>query len=119
MKKLTLMLAGACVAAGLLAGCGGNSVDENKTPAQIKQEIKGWDSTRIQKSIDDYKKAIEAKTAELNAELAKVKELAPQDLLSDAGRELKTNTDKIGESLGKLKDNLEVYMEELKAKAAK
>lgn len=116
MKKLTLMFAGACVAVGLLAGCGG-SVDENKTPDQIKQEIAGWDSAKIQKSADEYKKAIEAKTAELNAELAKIKALAPQDLLSDAGRQLKANTDKIGESLGKLKTNLAVYAEELKAKA--
>jgi len=116
MKKLTLMFAGACVAVGLLAGCG-SSVDENKTPDQIKQEISGWDSSKIQKSVDEYKKAIEVKTAELNAELAKIKALAPQDLLNDTGRKLKENTDKIGESLGKLKANLSVYAEELKAKA--
>lgn len=74
MKKVTLMFAGAVVAAGLLAGCG-SSVDENKTPEQIRQEIASWDSAKIQKAVDEYTKAIAAKTEELNAALAKVKDL--------------------------------------------
>ena len=104
MKKVTLMFAGAVVAAGLLAGCG-SSVDENKTPEQIRQEIASWDSAKIQKAVDEYTKAIAAKTEELNAALAKVKDLSPQEL--------------IGESLKKLKDNMAAYAEGLKAKAAK
>ena len=118
MKKVTLMFAGAVVAAGLLAGCG-SSVDENKTPEQIRQEIASWDSAKILKAVDEYTKAIAAKTEELNAALAKVKDLSPQELLGDKGRQLKAEADKIGESLKKLKDNMAAYAEGLKAKAAK
>ncbi|MPN30838.1 hypothetical protein SDC9_178309 [bioreactor metagenome] len=110
------MMAAAVLAAGLLTGCG-DKVDENKTPAQIKQEIAKWDSARIEKSIADYKKAIEAKTGEFNAALAKVKGLSPQEMLGEKGRELKAKADKIGASLEKLKGNLEAHVEALKAKA--
>ena len=118
MKKVTLMFAGAVVAAGLLAGCG-SSADEHKTPEQIRQEIASGDSAKIQKAVDEYTKAIAAKTEELNAALAKVKDLSPQELLGDKGRQLKAEADKIGESLKKLQDHMAAYAEGLKAKAAK
>ncbi len=115
MKKITVLLAAAFLAAGLLAGCG-DSVDEGKTPEQIKLEVAGWDSARIQKSIDGYKKAIDAKAKELDASLAEFKKLSPEELLGGKGRELKAEADKIGASLSKLTKNMEAYVDGLKAK---
>ena len=103
--------------AGVYVRQGATSVQAS--PEQIRQEIASWDSAKIQKAVDEYTKAIAAKTEELNAALAKVKDLSPQELLGDKGRQLKAEADKIGESLKKLKDNMAAYAEGLKAKAAK
>jgi len=118
MKNTAMMFAGAFLAAGLLAGCG-NGVDETKTPAQIKQEIADWSAERIQKTADAYQKAVDARKGELDAVLARIKQLSPQELLGEKGLKLKEEADKIGASLGKLKDNMAAYFEELKAKATK
>lgn len=118
MKKIIWMFTGVVVAAALFTGCG-NNVDENKTPEQIRAEITNWDSSKLQKAVDDYTKAIAAKTEELNAALAKVKDLSAQDLLGDKGRQLKADADEIEKSLEKLKENMEVYAESLKEKVEK
>ena len=115
-RRISVLLAVAVVAVGFLAGCG-NKVDETRTPAQIRQEIANWSSARIQKSIDAYNQEIAKRTAELKAELVKLKQLPVRELLGDAGKQLKIKADRLVESLCKLKDNLAVYASELKAKA--
>lgn len=117
MKRTAwMMCAGAFFAAGLLAGCG-NGVDETKTPAQIKQEIAGWSAERLQKTADAYRNAVDARKAELDAVLGKIKQLSPQELLGEKGLKLKQEADKLGASLGKLKDNMAAYLDGLKSKA--
>ena len=118
MKKVTLMFAGAVVAAGLLAGCG-SSVDENKTPEQIKAEVAKLDAAAIQKQIDAYKKAIEEKTQELAKVTDKIKEIPLTEQLSDNAKKLQAEAANITKSLGKLKDNLEAYVDGLKEKSGK
>ena len=39
MRRIMVSLFGAALAVGMLAGCG-SEVDENKTPDQIKAEVK-------------------------------------------------------------------------------
>lgn len=119
MRRTALTIcAGVCAVAGLLAGCG-NGVDETKTPARIKQEISDWSAERIQKTADAYRKAVDARKSELDAVLAKTRQLSPQELLGENGRKLKEEADRLGASLGKLKDNMTAYLEELKNKAVK
>ena len=64
MKKVMLSLFGAMLAAGMLAGCG--NVDENKTPAQVKEEAATWDAAKIEKVMKEYRDVIDAKKAELS-----------------------------------------------------
>ncbi len=113
-----MTLACAFVAAGMLAGCG-SSVDENKTPEQIQQEIASWDAAKIQKVIDEYKKAIEEKAAELAAKTDELKEIPLKDMLSDKAKGIQGEIAEITKSLDKLKDNMAAYAEGLKAKAGK
>ena len=113
-----MTLACAFVAAGMLAGCG-SSVDENKTPEQIKQEIASWDAAKIQKVIDEYSKAIAEKTSELSAKTAELKEIPLTEMLGDKAKGLQGDIAEITKSLDKLKDNMAAYAEGLKAKAGK
>ena len=71
MKKLASVLACA-VAMFCLCGCG-ESVDENKTPEQVKSEVVTLNKEQIQAKIAACNAFIEKKTKELNEVLAKVK----------------------------------------------
>ena len=88
MKKVMLSLFGAMLAAGMLAGCG--NVDENKTPAQVKEEAATWDAAKIEKDMKEYRDVTDAK----KAELSKV-----NDQLSEIPLK-----EKSGEKAGKLRD---------------
>lgn len=111
-----MTLACAFVAAGILVGCG-SSVDENKTPEEIKQEIANWDAAKIQKVIDEYAKAIEEKTRELAAKTDELKEIPLTEMLGEKAKGIQGQIAEITKSIGKLKDNMAAYAEGLKAKA--
>lgn len=113
-----MTLACAFVAAGMLTGCG-SSVDENKTPEEIRQEIADWDAAKIQKVIDEYSKAIEEKSAEFAAKADELKEIPLKDMLGDKAKGIQGEMAEITKSLGKLKDNMAAYVEGLKAKTGK
>ena len=132
-----MSLFGAVLAAGMLAGCG-DGVDENKTPDQIKAEVANLDAAAIQKQIDAYKKAEEAylsgKTFSVldmvplfgyalnpgdKDYMDQIKEIPLTEQLSDNAKKLQAEAANITKSLSKLKDNLEAYVEGLKAKAEK
>lgn len=113
-----MSLFGAVLAAGMLAGCG-DGVDENKTPDQIKAEVANLDAAAIQKQIDAYKKVIEEKSKELAKVMDQIKEIPLTEQLSDNAKKLQAEAANITKSLSKLKDNLEAYVEGLKAKAEK
>lgn len=113
MKHLSLVVA---LALGLLtAGCG-QKADENKTPEQIKQEVGQMDAAQIQKEIDAYTKAIEAKTAEIKVEADKLAKIPLTEMLGDDAKALQSKIADMTKSLDKLKANLEAYAEGLKGK---
>lgn len=118
MKKIAMMFACAFVAAGMLAGCG-DGVDESKTPDQIKQEIASWDAAKVQKTIDEYTRVIEAKSGELAKKMDELKEIPISEQLGEKAKGLQGEIANITKSLDKLKDNMAAYVEGLKAKAAK
>lgn len=104
---------------GLLAGCGGSDVDENKTPEQIRQEIVNMDTKDIQKQIDAYTKAVAEKLEEVNAEAKKLADIPLTEQLGDEAKAIRKNLDSLKDSLGKLQKNMEAYAEGLKEKSAK
>lgn len=109
MKKL--ILAAAVLATALvMTGCG-SKADENKTPNQIKQEVSQMDADSIQAVIADYQKAIEEKSAELQKEADKLKELKPEELLGDKAKSIKDRMAELTASIDKLKANMEAYAE--------
>ena len=115
MKKLFLfaMICGAAIA---LTGCGKQTASENKTPAEIQAEVQSMSAADIQAKIDAYKKAIEAKTAELKAEGEKLKQIPLTEQLGDEAKKIQGNMGTLKESISKLTANMNTYAEGLKAK---
>lgn len=114
MKKLMLM-ALLCCGSLFLAGCG-DSVDENKTPEQIKSEITSMNAADIQKMVTKYQAAIEEKAAEIKAETDKLAKIPLTEQLGDEAKKLRGNVAELTKSLDKLKANLEAYVDGLKQK---
>ena len=114
MQKLfvvTLLICGSF----FFAGCG-NGVDENKTPAEIKQEVANMSQEDIQKTIEAYKEVIAEKTEALTEELAKLKDIPLTEMLGDEAKKIKDNVGSIEDSIAKLTNNMQAYADGLKAK---
>ncbi len=118
MKRIMMSFFGVALAVGMLAGCG-SEIDENKTPDQIRAEVAKLDAAAIQKQIDAYRKAIAEKTQELARVTDQIKEIPLAEQLSDNAKKLQAEAANIGKSLGRLKDNLEAYVDGLKEKSGK
>lgn len=108
MKKLASVLACA-VAMFCLCGCG-ESVDENKTPEQVKSEVVTLNKEQIQAKIAACNAFIEKKTKELNEVLAKVKATPLDKLLSE-------DTKKLNEQAAQIRDSIERVSAQVKAYA--
>lgn len=117
-KFLTIAMVG-LLSIGLLAGCGGSEVDENKTPEEIRQEIVNMDTKDIQKQIDAYTKAIAEKMEEVKVEAEKLSKIPLTEQLGDEAKAVRANLDNLKDSAAKLQKNLEAYAEGLKEKSAK
>jgi hypothetical protein len=75
-----------------------------------------WDAAQIQKGIDAYTKAIDAKTAEIKVEADKLAKIPLTEMLGDDAKALQSKIADMTKSLDKLKANLEAYAEGLKSK---
>lgn len=114
MRKM-LLLVGMLCGALFLTGCG-NDVDENKTPAQIQEEVAKMNASDIQAMVEKYQKAIDAKSAELKAEGEKLAKIPLTEQLGDNAKSIKDKMANITESLKKLQANMAAYAEGLKKK---
>ena len=114
MKKLFLFAMISC-AMFVVAGCG-QKADENKTPAEIQSEVQSMSAADIQAKIEVYKKAIEAKSAELKAEGEKLAKIPLDKQLGDEAKKIQGNMGKLKDSIAKLTANMNTYAEGLKAK---
>ena len=114
MKKLFLF-AMMCGAMFVLAGCG-QQADENKTPDQIKTEVQSMSAADIQAKVDAYKKAIEAKSAELKAEGEKLAKIPLTEQMGDKAKGIQANMGTLKDSISKLTANMNAYADGLKAK---
>ena len=107
-----MFVAALLMSAMVMYGC--SQADEDKTPEQIKQEIVNMDVAKIQSIIADYQEAIADKTAELEKEAAKLKEIKITEMFGEEAKAIKNNMADITKSLDKLKDNMKAYSEGLK-----
>ena len=108
MKKLFLF-AMMCGAMFVLAGCG-------QQADQIKTEVQSMSAADIQAKVDAYKKAIEAKSAELKAEGEKLAKIPLTEQLGDKAKGIQANMGTLKDSISKLTANMNAYAEGLKAK---
>ena len=103
--------------AGMLAGCGDSGVDENTPVEQVAAEAAQMGQAELQKMVDKYEGLIADKAAELDGLKAQLKELSVSELMGEKAKTLKTDLGNITSSIDNLKDQLAVYVKELKASA--
>ena len=115
MKNLMLAMVMA-MAALVMAGCSGSQADENMTPEQIKQEVAKMDQAQIQNTIENYKKAIADKTAQMEKKAQELTKIPPAELLtgSDKAKKIQGEVDALKTSISKLQANMAAYAEGLK-----
>ena len=77
------------------------------------------ESAAVQKQIDAYTKVIEEKSKELAKVMDQIKEIPLTEQLGDKAKGLQASAADLGREINKLKENLEAYVEGLKAKADK
>lgn len=118
MKKRTIgFLAGSMIAGFLLAGCGQGQPEAKMTPEQVKAEAAKMDAKQLQAKIDSYKPAIDAKKAELEKVIAKLKAVPLDKMLSDDTKKIKAESEDINGAISKLSSDMQIYVDELKAKS--
>ena len=115
MMKLASVLACA-VAMFCLCGCG-ESVDENKTPEQVKSEVVTLNKDQIQAKIAACNAFIEKKTKEMNEVLAKVKATPLDKLLSEDTKKLNEQAAQIRDSIERVSAQVKAYADGLAEKA--
>ena len=114
MKKFVLLIAAVC-SIFLFAGCG-QTVDENKTPDQIRNEVATMSAEDIQDMIVKYQTAIEAKAVQLKNEAERLSRIPLSEQLSDEARKMRSDIQATADSLDRLKANMAAYADGLKAK---
>jgi Skp family chaperone for outer membrane proteins len=114
MKKGYGLLVG-LVLVSMLAGCG-NKIDENKPIDQVAADAAKMGQAELQKMVDTYQAAIADKSKEVEALMAKVKEIPISEMMGDKAKALKDDVGELKTSVDKLKDQMAVYAKELSAK---
>lgn len=116
MRKFAL----AVVLGILLIGCGSSGgVDENKTVAQIVEEVKQMDMAQIQSKIEQYTDAIEAKKTELEPLITELKKIPITQMLGEDAKKIKADMEEIKSSITTLKQKMDVYVNALKSLQSK
>jgi outer membrane murein-binding lipoprotein Lpp len=101
----------------LLAGSGcGKKADETKPMDQVKAEAQQMNADQLHDMALKYKDAITAKTQDIQAEAAKLKEIPVTQMLGDKAKQINAEVDKLKTSVSALKDRMQVYVDELKKK---
>jgi len=118
MKKVYGLLAGLMIVA-MLTGCGGSTtttIDENKPVSQIAADASKMGKAELQTMVTKYEAAIADKSKEVEALMAKVKEIPITEMMGEKAKALKDDVSKLKTSIDKLKDQMAVYAKELAAK---
>lgn len=115
MKKAYGLLAG-LVLISMLAGCGGSKIDENKPIDQVAADAAKLGQADLQKMVDKYQAAIADKSKDVEALMAKVKEIPITEMMGEKAKMLKSDVGELKTSMDKLKDQMAVYAKELAAR---
>ena len=115
---LTLVVMVVCMTIGLV-GCektgeGKYEVDLNKPVAEIKAAVEKMDVEQIKEVAAKYTEALQDKKVDVDALVAKLKEIPMTEMLGEKAKSIKTEMDELTKSLKALQERLDVYVTKLK-----
>lgn len=106
-----------------IMGCGkktdvgtGVKADENKPVSEVKAEAEKMSTEDLRAAAMVYKKAIEAKTAEVDKLAKELMKVMLADKSSDEMKTLQAQTGKLNQSVAALTERFQIYYEKLKEK---
>jgi Skp family chaperone for outer membrane proteins len=118
MRVLLLILV-TVVSVAISSGCGNSGgVDTEKTVAQVKAEAATMDQADLQKMADAYQAQITKKSSELMAKTEELKNIPLNEMLGDKAKKLKAEIAEKTKYIDALKERMQVYLDEVKKKAA-
>lgn len=114
MKRILSVVFCVAILVGIvgLSGCG-QSVDETKPIDDIKAETEKMDVANLKSMAMKYKDAIVAKKGEVNAVIAKIKEIPVTEALGDEAKELQGELEAFMSSAKALSDRFDIYYAKL------
>ena len=115
---LTLVVMVVCMMIGLV-GCketspGVYEIDTNKPVAEIKAAVEKMDVEQIKEVAAKYTEALQDKKVDVDALVAKLKEIPMTEMLGEKAKSIKTEMDELTTSLKALQERLDVYVTKLK-----
>lgn len=104
-----------------LAGCKSKSgssasVDETKPIAEVKAEAEKMDVEQLRAAALNYQKAIQAKEPEVQKLAEQIKAIPLTELMGEKATTLKADMEKVSKSIAALKERMQVYVDQLKAR---
>jgi peptidoglycan hydrolase CwlO-like protein len=115
MGRIIKVLMPVVLVSMVLAGCGGG-VSEDKPLSEVRIEAKEMTIDQLKGTIEKYKKAIEAKKADLVKCQEKIRQIPPTEMLGEQAKKVKNDISNVTKSIRALTDRLNVYARELRVK---
>jgi outer membrane murein-binding lipoprotein Lpp len=115
MRKVTGVVAALLMASVFVAGCG-NKASETKPIAEVQSEAKTMNASQLEKMVNTYKAAVEAKEVQIKALQEKIKTIPVTQLLGDEAKAVKDDIVKLSGSVRALTERMNIYSKEMQAK---
>jgi len=115
-KKITLCV---LLVANLFvfASCGKKKANPNKPVTEVKAEAEKMDAKQLQGMVDSYTEAINAKKADVEKIMAKLKKVPITEMVGEDAKALKADIDAVNKSLAALSERMKIYADKLKEKS--
>jgi len=96
----------------------GGGVDTTKPVGEIKAEAAKMNVAQLQATAGKYQKALESNLKEVQGVMEKLKAVPVTKMLGEEAKGLKGDIDDLSKAAGALRERLQVYVDQLKAKGA-
>ena len=97
------------------SGCS-KTTDENKTSSEIKAEAEKMSIKQLTAAAMKYKKAIMAKSAEINSVMDGLKKNSAAEMLNDGAKKFKSEIDVLSKAIAPLSERFKIYYDKIKEK---
>jgi vancomycin resistance protein YoaR len=107
-KKITLcVLLVGCLF--VFASCGKKKADPNKPVTEVTAEAEKMDAKQLQEMVDSYTEAINAKKADVEKIMAKLKKVPITEMVGEDAKALKADIDSVNKTLAALSERMKIY----------